>query len=109
MVVDTRNLRVALRDLNAALKCYDPWVRLDAINSLGRLGRKAGRIVPALLEALEDDNAVIRQHAALALGEIGSQTAIRPLRRALHDEDARVRRCALLSLMNLGAETTVAA
>jgi len=104
------NLRVTLESLNEALHSSDPGVRLDAIGSLGCLGCKARRAVPALVEALKDRSIPVRKMAALALGEIGSQGATRALRDALQDEDARVRRCAALALMNIGAEaTTVAA
>jgi HEAT repeat protein len=110
MAVTIGNLRLTLESLSEALQSSDPSVRLDAITSLGRLGRKARRAVPALVEALKDHSVPVRKLAALALGEIGSRDAVRGLRHLLHDEDARVRRCAALALMNIGAEaTTVAA
>ena len=104
MVVATANLRLTLESLSEALHSSDPSVRLDAIGSLGCLGCKARRAVPALLDALKDDSVAVRKQAALALGEIGSRASIWALRDALHDEDARVRRCAALALMNIGAE-----
>ena len=110
MPVAIGNLRLTLESLSEALQSLDQTVRLDAIGSLGCLGCKARRAVPALVEALKDDSVVVRKLTALALGEIGSRASIKALRDVLQDEDARVRRCASLALMNIGAEaTTVAA
>jgi len=104
------NLHLTLESLSEAIQSPDQTVRLDAISSLGCLGRKAKRAVPILVEALKDDSVAVRKLAALALGEIGSRASIRPLRDVLQDDDAAVRRCAALALMSMGAEaTTVAA
>jgi len=52
--------------------------------ALGNL--KSTAAVPALIGALADDEALVRGHAAWALGEIGSADAIAPLERALESE-----------------------
>ena len=52
--------------------------------ALGNL--KSTTAVPALIGALADDEALVRGHAAWALGEIGSADAIAPLERALESE-----------------------
>src|SRR5271170_4161052 len=102
MAVTTGNLRLTLESLNEALKSSDASIRLNAIGSLGCLGPRARRAVPAVVEALKDPNVAVRKLAALALGEIGSHGAIRALRTVLVDEDANVRHCAALALVNIG-------
>jgi epoxyqueuosine reductase len=52
--------------------------------ALGNL--KSTAAVPALIGALADNEALVRGHAAWALGEIGSADAIAPLERALESE-----------------------
>ncbi|MGN6735617.1 MAG: tRNA epoxyqueuosine(34) reductase QueG [Candidatus Binatia bacterium] len=52
--------------------------------ALGNL--KSTAAVPALIGALADHEALVRGHAAWALGEIGSAHAIAPLERALESE-----------------------
>jgi epoxyqueuosine reductase len=52
--------------------------------ALGNL--KSTTAVPALIGALADDEALVRGHAAWALGEIASADAIAPLKRALESE-----------------------
>lgn len=60
--------------------------------------------VPALLGALHDQEALVRGHAAWALGHIGGSEAQRALEDALHhEEDSEVQleiRCALHDCMN---------
>ena len=57
--------------------------------ALGNL--KSLDAVPALIRSLDDEESVVRGHVAWALGQIGSQTALDPLRRRLRAEnDANV-------------------
>ncbi len=53
--------------------------------ALGNL--KALDAVPALIRSLDDEESVVRGHVAWALGQIGSQTALDPLRRRLRAEN----------------------
>jgi phycocyanobilin lyase alpha subunit len=52
-------------------------VARNAARALGKLGQ--AEAVPALLEALEDDDDGLREAAARALGELASQAAVEPL------------------------------
>lgn len=58
--------------------------------ALGNL--KSREAVPALIRCLDDEEALVRGHAAWALGRIGDPSAVAPLRRGLHTEiNAEVR------------------
>jgi len=56
-------------------------VARNAARALGKLGQ--AEAVPALLEALEDDDDGLREAAARALGDLGATSAIAPLCRRL--------------------------
>jgi HEAT repeat protein/beta-lactamase regulating signal transducer with metallopeptidase domain len=58
-------------------------------------------VVPALLEALKDDNAEVRRAAAQSLGNIGDKRATNGLVAVLGDEDAHVREAAVEALGEL--------
>ena len=64
------------------LKSADSGVRQDAARELAAI--KDPIAVPALLEALKDKDEWVRIVAAWALGEIGDQKAIAPLRARLN-------------------------
>ena len=49
----------------------DPSVRKNAANALGRYGYWAKDAVPALIQAVQDKETVVRIYAALALSRIG--------------------------------------
>ncbi len=70
--------------------------RLIAVRTLPQRRDEAARVVPALIEVLEDKDADIRQSAALGLGSFREQArdAIPALQKAQHDRDARVREAA---------------
>ena len=58
--------------------------------ALGNIGN--AEAVPALIHALDDDEPLVRGHAAWALGEIGTSSALETLQRRLQLEtDAEVR------------------
>ena len=76
--------------------------RWEAIRTLGKIGRDSKPAVPMLIDALKDDDELVREHAAEALGDIGSPEAIPHLTRALEDEAGRVRRDAVSSLGRFG-------
>jgi HEAT repeat protein len=57
------------------------WALEDA---LGKIGDP--QALPALLEALKDENGYVRRAAAEALGEIGDPQAVPALLEALKDE-----------------------
>jgi HEAT repeat protein len=88
------------------------FLRLDAAAALGRLGTKAGKAVPALIQTLKDADVHVRKLAALALGDIGpdamvavAMVAVPALTEACQDRDGAVRHRALMALRELGVAT----
>jgi hypothetical protein len=83
---DVKALIQQLKDANEA-------VRLKAAKELGKLGRQARDAIPALTEAMQDDDADVRSVAKQALAKI--RDALRgadPELRALRDELEQARR-----------------
>ena len=78
-------------------------VRKMAVYTLVRIGEQA---VGSLIQALENEDWVVRFSAADALGKIGDARAVEPLSRALKDENSIVRTNAAWALGGLG-ETRV--
>jgi len=72
----------------------------EAAEYLGILGDEAA--LEPLILALSDENAGLRQCAAMALGELGSPRAVPALVRALRDRDRAVQWFAATSLAKLG-------
>jgi HEAT repeat protein len=65
-------------------------------------------VLQPLIDLLSDDNANLRMHAALALGELADPVAVPALIRALDDTDANVRFHAIEALGRFGAPDAVA-
>jgi len=90
----------------------DSETRWNAARTIGKVGSEAASAVPALLAALQDPAATIREHAAEALGDIGppAAEAVQSLASVLDDPAPRVRRDAVRSLGQIGqpARTVVA-
>jgi HEAT repeat protein len=63
--------------------------------------------ISGLLEALEDENIVVRRIAAYALDKIGNEAAIPGLLKALGDENIVVRRIAAYALGQIGSEAAI--
>jgi HEAT repeat protein len=88
----------------------DLKVRWAAADALGRIGPGAKAAVPALLEALQDEQASLRALAAQALGEIGreggARAAVPALIKGLRDPERQARRQAAWALAKLGAAGT---
>jgi len=82
----------------------DTETRWNAIRAIGKIGAAAASAVPALVAALQDPAATIREHSAEALGDIGppAAEAAQPLASVLHDPAPRVRRDAVRSLGQIG-------
>lgn len=88
----------------AALKDPDVNVRKKAAFKLGNVGTTDAAVLPALIEALKDTNAVVRREAILALAKCGpgateAQSALSEVQR--HDRDAQVRTYAAKALDRL--------
>jgi HEAT repeat protein len=79
-----------------------PKTRWEAIRTLQKIGRDAKPAVPTLIKSLEDEDDLVREHAAESLGEIGDPAAAPHLTRVLSDRVALVRRDAVRSLGQLG-------
>ncbi len=62
--------------------------RVDALRTLGQFGPKAVEAVPALIDALADENFWVREQAAISLGKIGpaAEAAI-PALQAIQDDE----------------------
>ncbi|MFO0905493.1 MAG: HEAT repeat domain-containing protein [Pirellulales bacterium] len=65
----------AVPALVEALRSHDPEIRLQAADTLARIGPGAEQAVPSLTELLEDEDIRIRKAAARALGQIGPKAA----------------------------------
>lgn len=94
-------------DLGYWLQCLrvaDPVQRLHAATMLGLMGAAGQGAVPALVEALRDEDAAVRRMIVAALSEIGpaARTAVPALVAALRDRCALVRRRAAFTLGELG-------
>jgi HEAT repeat protein len=83
----------------------DPRVRRSAAYALGGFGATALPARTALIDALGDEAAPVRQNAAWALGQLGQDAgkeAVQSLCKALEDDDAAVRRDAAGALGEIG-------
>ena len=92
----------------------DPGVRARAVDALGDAGPPARAAATVLAAALGDDAAVVRQHAADALGLVcggggDAASAAAALAAAMSDGNETVRRNAALSLARIGAGAAGAA
>ncbi len=89
-------------ELNRALLTDPSYkVKVQAALVLGKLGDK--RAVPALLEALRDDNETVRGMAALSLGKLGDPRAQPALRALENDASPFVRGNATKALASLSS------
>lgn len=81
------------------------------IGALGRIGADPDTAVPVLIDALKDEDEVVRGAAAGALGELGANAkhAITPLIEALGDESPAVRLRATTAFWNFGSVASLAA
>src|ERR1044072_3043631 len=91
--------------LLADLKNPSSSTRREAANQLGAMRADASR---ALIEALSDKDAGVREAAAFALGQIASRAATERLTRLLADKDAEVRATAAFALGMLGDRRSIA-
>ena len=90
-----------LPDLIRALRSRVPADRLRAAKDLGRLGWLAREALPALVAALADEDAKVREAAAHAVGQMGPD-ALPDLAGMLTHDDKYVRRNAVWALGKLG-------
>ena len=94
--------------LKAILRQADVPTKRAAIQALALLEAPAS--YPALVQALRDDDARIRQGAIAALGELADARALPLIRdRLRHDRDAGVRSEAAFRLGKFGNQTVISA
>ena len=85
-------------------------IRIEAASALGDIGPAAASAVPALSNALEDEEWIVRSAAAMSLGGIGppAKSAVSALTNALEDEDEDVREEAASALGKIGPAAAAA-
>ncbi len=90
-------------ELIADLKAPQERERVIAARLLPQRKGDAAKVVPALIEALQDKEGDIRWSAAIGLGSFGEQArdAIPALQTAQRDRDARVREAAGVALSRI--------
>lgn len=100
-VVDGKTLEEWLRKLESR----DPNDRINACMALEKMGPSARPAIPALRQALGDDEVTVRILAASALGGLGpdAATAVPDLVAALQDKNEYVRVFAVTALGKIGA------
>ena len=86
----------------AELRSPDPDLRWQAANALARIREGISVAVPELLPLLEDKDALVRAHAARALGVAKTTQAIDPLIRLLADKDERAVASSITALGSIG-------
>src|SRR5436309_2371335 len=86
------------------LRVADPFQRVHAAMVLGLMGEQAQAAIPALIDALRDEDVRVRRMITAALGEIGppSRTGVPVLVHCLRDRNEVVRRRAALALSEMG-------
>lgn len=87
------------------LKTGERGKRLRAAEELGKLRDK--NAVPALTEALKDEDQHVRGEAAEALGKTGNPSVLKPLLEAVKSEDDNTRWGAIQGLADLGDKKAV--
>ncbi|MBI1914238.1 MAG: HEAT repeat domain-containing protein [Planctomycetes bacterium] len=100
-------------DLGYWLQCLrvaDPFQRVHAAMVLGLMGEQAQGAIPALVDALRDEDVQVRRMITAALGEIGppSRTAVPVLVNSLRDRNEVVRTRAAIALSEMGPAARVA-
>ncbi len=87
----------------------DEWVRLGAVNALGRIGMEPARVIPVLVKALRDADPLVRRDAASALGNYGKEAkdAVPDLIKVLDDADWQTQTGAIEGLGWIGEQREV--
>ena len=91
------------------LRSPDPDIRWQAANALARIRDGIQAAVPALVPLLDDNNPLVRAHAARALGVAKATQAVDGLIKRLADADARVTASAINALGAIGEARAVPA
>jgi hypothetical protein len=93
-------------DLARQAKSTDARERLHAVNQLEHHTDQPATAVPALTEALRDENTYVRRDAAKVLGHFGADAkrAVPALVEMLHDKEPSVRKSAAETLKKIDPE-----
>jgi len=94
-------------ELTQDLNSHEPGKPIVAVRLLAQRKGDAAHVVPALIEALNNNSNDVRLSAAIGLGHFGEKAkdAIPALQTAEHDRDARVREAAGIALCRIDPET----
>ena len=76
--------------------------RLDEVRKMGKR-----RFIPGLVDALKDENYLVRLEAIEWLYRIGDEKTIQPLIEALKDSNSKIRKLAILTLIYIGSEEII--
>lgn len=90
-------------DWIAETKSSDPLARQHAVQALQQKIKEETAVVPALTEALHDENKFVRRDAAKGLGKFGpaAQVAVPALQTRLQDGEPSVRKAAARALARI--------
>jgi len=99
---------IAIMFVMAARLCAQPPVPAapppePASGDSGSIARKFADLIPDLIRSLQDTDAQVRQHAAMALATLGPE-ALKPVTEALHDPINEKRAAAAYALGQMGYE-----
>ena len=86
-----------------ALGDANPYVRRSSVYALGCLASKSDDTRQAIVTALRDDEAIVRQNAAWAAGRLGVD-GLPSVKKALRDTDSLVKRDAASALLPLAED-----
>lgn len=99
----------AVPGLVQAMKGRDETVRYKAVWALRHMAAECEEVVPALIQALDDDMSDVREEAARGISEslvVPDKEAVASLIRALKDDSCFVRKFAALALGKVDSDST---
>ncbi len=83
------------------------FLKEQIIEAVGRIGQPHRKANHSLLNALKDDAPSIRLAAVEALGQIGDEDCIEPLKQCVLDENDEVAKAAVYALYKLAGEAAI--
>jgi HEAT repeat protein len=104
---DSGDDRTVAGTFEAWLDADYPEFRMVAATALGRIGGE--EVLPAVVGALTDSNARVRERAVRACGRIGDPRSVPALRERLDDPDRSVRRATIDALGSIGTREALSA
>jgi len=95
---------VSVIPLVRALELPSPALQAGICDVLGRIG--AAGVAPAVVEVVDDESPLVREHAIRCLGQLGEPGSIDPIVERLGDRDSRVVAAAVEALTGFGKRAT---